>query len=135
MPGKFCEKSVCNQMFWYLDQNHVLSLNQHGFRSGHSMETALMELSAQRSRSFVKLKNNFGPKRDRWITPRVTGSAPAPLPWNVCILFTASRQTNAGLHHTIPLLNQSLVFYSIKSTGNISTQKCSYETIFHASRY
>ena len=42
VPGKLCEKCVCNQLSPYLDQNHVLCENQHGFRFGHSTETALV---------------------------------------------------------------------------------------------
>ena len=43
VPGKLCEKCVCNQISPYLDQHHVLSQNQHGFRFGHSTETALID--------------------------------------------------------------------------------------------
>ena len=41
--GKLCEKCVCNQLSPYLDQNNVLCDNQHGFRLGHSTETALID--------------------------------------------------------------------------------------------
>ena len=34
---------MCNQLSAYLDQNHVLCENQHGFRIGHSTETALID--------------------------------------------------------------------------------------------
>ena len=43
VPGKLCEKCVCNQLSPYLDQNHVLCNSQHGFRSGHSTETAMID--------------------------------------------------------------------------------------------
>ena len=43
VPGKLCEKCVCNQLSPYLDQNHVLCDSQHGFRSGHSTETAMID--------------------------------------------------------------------------------------------
>ena len=43
VPGKLCEKCVCNQLSPYLDQNNVLCDNQHGFRLGHSTETALID--------------------------------------------------------------------------------------------
>ena len=43
VPGKLCEKCVCNQLTPYLDKNHVMCENQHGFRSGHSTETAMID--------------------------------------------------------------------------------------------
>ena len=43
VPGKLCEKCVSNQLSSYLDQHHVLCDNQHGFRTGHSTETALID--------------------------------------------------------------------------------------------
>ena len=41
--GKLCEKCVCAQLSSYLDQHHVLCENQHGFRSNHSTETAMID--------------------------------------------------------------------------------------------
>ena len=43
VPGKLCEKCICSQLSVYLDQNHVLSDNQHGFRANHSTETAMID--------------------------------------------------------------------------------------------
>lgn len=43
VPGKLCEKCVCNQLSSYLDKNDVMCENQHGFRSGHSTETAMID--------------------------------------------------------------------------------------------
>ena len=41
--SKLCEKVVCLQLSSYLEKNHILCENQHGFRSGHSTETAMLE--------------------------------------------------------------------------------------------
>ena len=41
--GKICEKLVSLQLSSYLDKNHILCDSQHGFRSGHSTETAMLE--------------------------------------------------------------------------------------------
>ena len=41
--GKLCEKLVNSQLSSYLEKNHILTNSQHGFRSGHSTETAMLE--------------------------------------------------------------------------------------------
>ena len=41
--GKLCEKLVNSQLSSYLEKNHILSKSQHGFRSGHSTETAMLD--------------------------------------------------------------------------------------------
>ena len=43
VPGKPGEKCVSVQLSSYLDQNHVLCDNQHGFRCNHSTETAMID--------------------------------------------------------------------------------------------
>ena len=43
VPGKLGEKCVSVQLSSYLDQNHVLYDNQHGFRCNHSTETAMID--------------------------------------------------------------------------------------------
>ena len=43
VPAKLCEKCVCTQLSSYIDHNHVLCDNQHGFRSSHSTETAMID--------------------------------------------------------------------------------------------
>ena len=41
--GKLCEKVVSLQLSEYLQSHHILTSSQHGFRSGHSTETAMLE--------------------------------------------------------------------------------------------
>ena len=41
--GKLCEKIVCLQLASYLGENHILCPQQHGFRPGHSTETAMLD--------------------------------------------------------------------------------------------
>ena len=43
VPGKLCEKCISVQLSSYLDKNHVLCDNQHGFRGNHSTETAMID--------------------------------------------------------------------------------------------
>ena len=43
VPGKLCEKCVCDQLSSYLHKNHVMCESQHGFRGGHSTETAMID--------------------------------------------------------------------------------------------
>ena len=42
--GKIFEKVLATQIINYLNQNNILSLDQHGFRTHHSCESALHEL-------------------------------------------------------------------------------------------
>ena len=40
--GKLCERLVGNQLVTYLSKHHILSSEQHGFRPGHSTESAML---------------------------------------------------------------------------------------------
>ena len=42
--GKLCEKVASLQLSEYLQSHNMLTSNQHGFRSGHSTETAMLEI-------------------------------------------------------------------------------------------
>ena len=39
------EKLVCKQLKFFLEYNEIISINQSGFRSQHSTETALLHLT------------------------------------------------------------------------------------------
>ena len=41
--SKLCEKLINWQLSSYLEKNHVRAQSQHGFRSGHSTETAMLD--------------------------------------------------------------------------------------------
>ena len=43
VAGKLCEKLISNQLSTYLERNQILTSSQHGFRLGHSTETAMLE--------------------------------------------------------------------------------------------
>ena len=43
--AKIVERAVHQQLYGYLSHNHLLSSTQHGFRPGHSTETALTSIS------------------------------------------------------------------------------------------
>ena len=43
--AKIVERAVHQQLYSYLSSNHLLSPSQHGFRPGHSTETALTSIS------------------------------------------------------------------------------------------
>lgn len=45
--AKIVERAVHQQLYSYLSQNHLLSPTQHGFRRGHSTETALISITDQ----------------------------------------------------------------------------------------
>ena len=45
LPSKLLEKAVHYQIISYLDTNGYLSSNQHGFRKGKRLSTAILELS------------------------------------------------------------------------------------------
>jgi len=40
--GKLCERVVSNQLVSYLSKHHVICPEQHGFRPGHSTESAML---------------------------------------------------------------------------------------------
>ena len=45
MIGKIIEKLVCAQVDAYMNRNNLFSIDQHGFRSGHSTATALVSIA------------------------------------------------------------------------------------------
>ena len=43
--GKITERIVAEQLYSYFSSHHLFSPNQHGFRSNHSTDTALLTLT------------------------------------------------------------------------------------------